>query len=303
MTSRAVRICKIKSKITYDDIINSIKSAGNFIVLWIFIVITIFILPINNILKFASIKFDVISRKCICSIAKPCQYIDSVDNNGIAFLKNSCIFMILCIYIIIILLMSCINNILKFTSNIVDFAYIKCIYYFSKSIEYIDNNKLYNDSSRQIIYDRSNKEPYLIRYYLLFTDRVDFPFNVFIHKFMRGDDDEDPHDHPWGFFHIILSGGYWEEVPIDENGEPKFYKGFCKVWRRPGYWNIVNAEYTHRIELDDARPKPLTLFIPLRHKNYWGFWVKNNMNVWSKVNHDVYLKNKDKTSTNSIKID
>ena len=90
-------------------------------------------------------------------------------------------------------------------------------------------------------------------------------------------------------------------VPVDEKDEPRFYKGFCKVWRKPGYWNIVNSKYTHRVELDDASPKPWTLFIPLIHNNYWGFWVKNNMNVWSKINHEVYLENKDKSSRENIK--
>tara|TARA_B100001142_G_C14274349_1_gene632225 strand:+ start:387 stop:1094 length:708 start_codon:yes stop_codon:yes gene_type:complete len=144
-----------------------------------------------------------------------------------------------------------------------------------------------NDHRRRIIHDRAYKEPYLIRYYVFLKDRIDFPFNIFIHKFMKGDDDEDIHDHPWGFFHLILSGGYWEEVPIDQND---LNKGIQKIWREPGYWNCVSADYKHRIELKDDI-KPWTIFIPLNKRNDWGFWVKNN-EKWQKIQHKTYLENK-----------
>ena len=144
-----------------------------------------------------------------------------------------------------------------------------------------------NDKRRRVIHDRSYKEEYLIRYYIFLKDRNNFPFNIFIHKFMKGDDDEDIHDHPWGFFHIILSGGYWEEVPIDQND---LNKGIQKIWREPGYWNCVSADYKHRIELKDDI-KPWTIFIPLNKRNDWGFWVKNN-EKWQKIEHTTYLENK-----------
>ena len=49
---------------------------------------------------------------------------------------------------------------------------------------------------KRIIMDRVNDEPYLERYYLFLKDRDRFPFNVFLHKFLKGDPD-DVHDHPW----------------------------------------------------------------------------------------------------------
>ena len=63
---------------------------------------------------------------------------------------------------------------------------------------------------RRIIMDRVNDEPYLERYYIFMKDRNEtFPFNVFIHKFLKSDSD-DLHNHPWGFFTFIIAGGYWE---------------------------------------------------------------------------------------------
>ena len=50
---------------------------------------------------------------------------------------------------------------------------------------------------KRIIMDRVNNDPYLERYYLFLKDRKRFPFNIFLHKFLKGDPD-DVHDHPWG---------------------------------------------------------------------------------------------------------
>ena len=47
-----------------------------------------------------------------------------------------------------------------------------------------------------IINDRIDKEPYLERYYLFLRNRENFPFNIFLHKFLKSDSD-DLHDHPW----------------------------------------------------------------------------------------------------------
>jgi len=66
--------------------------------------------------------------------------------------------------------------------------------------------------------DRVNGEPYLERYYVFLKDRKRFPFNVFVHKFLKSDPD-DVHDHPWPYATLILKGGYWEWRPqFDENG-------------------------------------------------------------------------------------
>ena len=77
---------------------------------------------------------------------------------------------------------------------------------------------------KRIIMDRANKEPYLIRYYLLFIERKNFPFNIFIHHILK-DDDEDLHDHPWGFFSLILNGGYRETILNEKQYTEYGYRG------------------------------------------------------------------------------
>ena len=66
---------------------------------------------------------------------------------------------------------------------------------------------------KRIINDRLSQEPYLERYYVFLKERNHFPFNIFLHKFLKGDPD-DVHDHPWNYVTVILKGGYYEITPI-----------------------------------------------------------------------------------------
>ena len=142
------------------------------------------------------------------------------------------------------------------------------------------------DLRRRVIHETSYKQEYLIKYSLFLKDRNYFPFNIFIQKYMKGDECEHMYDQPWGFFHIILSGGYWEEVPHDQND---LNKGIQKIWREPGYWNCVSADYKHRLKLKD-NIKPWCIFIPLNKRTEWGFWVKKN-EIWEKIpSHNIYKK-------------
>ena len=147
---------------------------------------------------------------------------------------------------------------------------------------------------RRIIMDRVNDEPYLERYYIFMKDRNEtFPFNVFIHKFLKSDPD-DLHNHPWGFFTFIIAGGYWEytyeegppskESPDDVPSED-VVPNLIKKWRGPGFFQSVSADHTHRIELDPERSDCWTLFIPRLRIQKWGFF-KNNCQ-W--IESDQYL--------------
>ena len=134
---------------------------------------------------------------------------------------------------------------------------------------------------KRIILDRGSKEPYLERYYLFLKDRNRFPFNVFLHKFLKSDPD-DVHDHPWPYATLILSGGYWEWMPkINTLGEQW---GEYRVWRGPGHFRICGAESYHRIELD-PNITAWTLFMPGPQRREWGFLVKNK---WT--HNDIYLE-------------
>lgn len=139
----------------------------------------------------------------------------------------------------------------------------------------------------RIILDRQSNKPYLERYYVFLKDRKWFPFNVFIHKFLRSDPD-DIHDHPWSYATLILKGGYYEWTPIFNSQGAKI--GETRRWRRPGHVRFCRATSYHRIEL-----KPnvdcWTLFMPGPQKREWGFLVKeDNRDKW--VHNNIYLERK-----------
>ena len=128
----------------------------------------------------------------------------------------------------------------------------------------------------RVIMDRVNDEPYLERYYVFLKDRKRFPFNIFVHKFLKSDPD-DMHDHPWPYFTIILKGGYWEWIPVFNIRGAKIHE--YSVWRRPGSFRFAGAETYHRIELDPA-VTCWTLFVPGRKRRDWGFLVRNQWVQW-----------------------
>ena len=136
---------------------------------------------------------------------------------------------------------------------------------------------------KRIVLDRVDNEPYLERYYLLFKERERFPFNVFLHKFLKSDPD-DVHDHPWPYATLILKGGYNEWLPqFDQHGR-KISE--ISVWRGPGHFRISRANSFHRIELDPG-VTAWTLFMPGPKQRDWGFLVKN---VW--IQWEQYLANR-----------
>jgi len=134
---------------------------------------------------------------------------------------------------------------------------------------------------KRIVMDRVQNEPYLERYYLFLRERERFPFNVFLHKFLKSDPD-DVHDHPWPYATLILKGGYWEWIPhFDTVGRKT---GEYQVWRGPGHFRISKANSFHRIELDPDITA-WTLFMPGRKCRDWGFMVQNKWIQW-----EQYLK-------------
>ena len=134
---------------------------------------------------------------------------------------------------------------------------------------------------KRIVMDRVQNEPYLERYYLFLRERERFPFNVFLHNFLKSDPD-DVHDHPWPYATLILKGGYWEWIPhFDTVGRKT---GEYQVWRGPGHFRISKANSFHRIELDPDITA-WTLFMPGPKQRDWGFLVKNQWIQW-----EQYLK-------------
>lgn len=143
---------------------------------------------------------------------------------------------------------------------------------------------------KRIVMDRVNDQPYLERYYLFLKDRKNFPFNVFLHKFLKSDPD-DVHDHPWPYATLILKGGYYEWIPdFDKTGRKI---GETQYWRGPGHFRVCSADSFHRVELKKD-VECWTLFMPGPQKKDWGFLVnKDSSQQW--IQWQQYLVEKQKS--------
>lgn len=116
-------------------------------------------------------------------------------------------------------------------------------------------------------------------------------FNIYLHKFLRDDDDRALHDHPWISLSIILKGGYIECLP---KGVRRFYNQGSIIYRR--------AVHRHRVELlrgcypgGETFSKPTwTLFITGPNIREWGFWCPTTWGAFRFVHWEKFTAPDDK---------
>lgn len=102
--------------------------------------------------------------------------------------------------------------------------------------------------------------PYLRRWWLIPRNPV---FNVYLHQFLRSDDDRALHDHPWANASIILRGCYMEHT-IAAGGihnRELLVEGVMRI-----RWT---GRIAHRVELFDG--PCWTIFITGPRYRSWGF--------------------------------
>lgn len=80
---------------------------------------------------------------------------------------------------------------------------------------------------------------YLRRWYLLPRNPI---LNVYLHHFLRDDDDRALHDHPWAWASLLLRGGYTEHT-IAAGGIHR------RKIRHAGSWAFSLPSRAHRITL------------------------------------------------------
>jgi hypothetical protein len=135
----------------------------------------------------------------------------------------------------------------------------------------------------RVIYDREGGSPYLSRWYLIgakpdedaklkgqvvFQDSwlTRLPFNVYLHRFHRSDDDGALHNHPWSWaLSLVLVGGYREERRVGDSVISRLV--------RPFTFNRISADDYHRVDLFES--DAWSLFIVGRKVDSWFFWDRN----------------------------
>ena len=106
--------------------------------------------------------------------------------------------------------------------------------------------------------------PYMRRWWIIPRNRF---FNIYLHHFLRSDDDRALHDHPSWNISIILDGEY-TEWGIAAGG----------VHRKKGMWKFRFAKTAHRIELHNG--PCWTLFINGAKLRNWGFHCPKGWRPW-----------------------
>lgn len=110
------------------------------------------------------------------------------------------------------------------------------------------------------------RSPSLTRWTLLKTRRG----SLCLHKFHRSDADTH-HDHPWGFWSLILWRGYVEETPLGRRSV------------RPGRLLFRSATWRHRVILHSRGGRELpavTLVWAGPRVRNWGFFTKRGWQQW-----------------------
>jgi hypothetical protein len=110
-------------------------------------------------------------------------------------------------------------------------------------------------------------DPYVKRWWVIPRNRW---FNIYLHQFLRSDDDRALHDHPWVNLSVLLQGEYREHT-IAAGGVGRV------VTRRAGEMKLRLPGTAHRIEID--RPC-WTLFITGPVVRNWGFHCPKGWRPW-----------------------
>ena len=110
----------------------------------------------------------------------------------------------------------------------------------------------------------NNENTYMRRWMLVPWNRR---LNVYLHRFMRDDDDRALHDHPADNVSILLKGSYREHTPdgVLVRSAPQV------IFRK--------AEAQHRIELIDGK-NVWTIFVAFRKRREWGFHCAQGWKHW-----------------------
>lgn len=137
--------------------------------------------------------------------------------------------------------------------------------------------KKFPDRTRVI---KNYGEEYLLRFYIKHNG---FLPGLYLHRFFRGDQDRELHNHPWIWsFSFIITGGYYEERLTR--------KGIVLKHKKPGQFNLLSGGTFHRVGLVDKQKGAWTFFCSGREIKDWGFLVEDG----GFIPHKEYLNEKER---------
>jgi len=138
--------------------------------------------------------------------------------------------------------------------------------------------KLISGKPHMIIGDED--DIYLKRWYLIPRNRR---CNIYLHHFLRSDDDRAPHDHPWPFWSVILTKGYLEHV----------YAHHIKIYsKQRRKFSVAYREPTHTHIVELNRGPCWTIIITGANVRQWGFYCLRGWIPWYQFTEQTQGGNK-----------
>lgn len=114
----------------------------------------------------------------------------------------------------------------------------------------------------------NTSDAYMKRWWVIPRNRF---FNIYLHHFLRSDDDRALHDHPWLNCSILLAGRYTEHT-IAAGGVNS------RIVYAAGAVKFRGAKYAHRVELTDGPCWSLFITGPIMRE--WGFHCPAGWRPW-----------------------
>jgi len=104
---------------------------------------------------------------------------------------------------------------------------------------------------------------------------------LFLHHILLPDLDRHLHDHPWNFAVLILTGGYWEDIP-----HPKYLKWKCGCGLLSRYWGPLSFRTSpgtqlHKISQDGFKTSWTILLASPKYRT-WGFMTEDGWTEFDK---------------------
>lgn len=109
-------------------------------------------------------------------------------------------------------------------------------------------------------------DPYLNRWWIIPRNSI---FNIYLHQFIRSDEDRALHDHPWPSLSLMLRG---RMAKLSDRG-----------WRdiQAGQWRIRSPWFAHSLQLpQEMSGLAWTLFITGPRLRSWGFHCPKGWVHW-----------------------
>jgi len=123
--------------------------------------------------------------------------------------------------------------------------------------------------------------PYLYRWFVIPRNRW---FNVYLHQFLRDDDDRALHDHPWVWCSILIHGAYVEHTTAAGGVHRRRLRRALSV-KVSGPWRAHRIElmpdwFIHDHDDRDAKSPAWTIFITGPRVRNWGFHCPKGWVPW-----------------------